>query len=144
MNYTNYETAIVEAYGVHLVGWPEGVDFISPSNIGTVGDIRRLRDALKTRMCSWTTLSPAEVKAHTAELDARWSAGEVVHKPRKKCSDAGVARKRKVLPTSNKNNRKSSKRAKEAPARLREAPKSAEFVESSDEEEEEEEEEEDE
>ncbi|KAG1888969.1 uncharacterized protein F5891DRAFT_965858 [Suillus fuscotomentosus] len=141
MNYTNYETAIVEAYGVRLVGWPEGVDFISPSNIGTVGDIRRLRDALKTRMCSWTTLSPAEVKAHTAELDACRSAGEVVRKPRKKRSDAGVARKRKVPPTSNKNNRKSSKRAKEAPARLREAPKSAEFVESSDEEEEEEEEE---
>lgn len=81
MNYTNYETAIVEAYGVRLIGWPEGVKFISPSNIGTVGDIRKLRDALKTRTCYWYALSPAEVKAHAAELDARRSAGEVVCKP---------------------------------------------------------------
>ncbi|KAG2049247.1 hypothetical protein BDR06DRAFT_866438, partial [Suillus hirtellus] len=90
MNYSNYETAIVETYGVHLVEWPQGVNFTSPSNISTVGDIRRLQDALKAWMCYWTTLSPAEVKAHTAELDAHRSAGEVVHKLQKKCSDAGV------------------------------------------------------
>ncbi|KAG1837872.1 hypothetical protein C8R48DRAFT_622607, partial [Suillus tomentosus] len=84
MNYHNYETAIVETYGVRLVGWPHGVNFISPSNIGTVGDIRKLRDALKARTCYWTVLSPAEIKAHTAELEARCSAGDVVRKPRKK------------------------------------------------------------
>ncbi|KAG1797353.1 uncharacterized protein HD556DRAFT_1233386 [Suillus plorans] len=135
MNYSNYETAIVETYGVRLVGWPQGVNFTSPSNIGTVGDIRRLRDALKARMCYWTTLSPAEVKAHTAELDARRSAGEVVRKLRKKRSDAGVARKRKVPPTTNKENARSSKRTKVTSAQLRDAPKSAEFVESSNEDE---------
>lgn len=136
MNYSNYETAIVETYGVRLVGWPQGVNFTSPSNIGTVGDIRRLRDALKARMCYWTTLSPVEVKAHTAELDARRSAGEVVCKLRKKCSDAGVARKRKVLPTTNKENARSSKRTKVTSAQLRDAPKSAEFIVSSNEEDE--------
>ncbi|KAG1794245.1 uncharacterized protein HD556DRAFT_1236986 [Suillus plorans] len=104
MNYTNYETAIVEAYGVRLIGWPAGVSFINPSNIGTVGDIHKLRDALKTRTCFWSALSSAEVKAHTAELDVRWLAGEVICEPQKKCSDAGVARKRKVPPRSNKNN----------------------------------------
>ncbi|KAG1786352.1 uncharacterized protein HD556DRAFT_1248400 [Suillus plorans] len=135
MNYSNYETAIVETYGVRLVGWPQGVNFTSPSNIGTVGDIRRLRDALKARMCYWTTLSPAEVKAHTAELDARRSAGEVVRKLRKKRSDAGVARKRKVPPTTNKENARSLKRTKVTSAQLRDAPKSAEFVESSNEDE---------
>ncbi|KAG1843317.1 hypothetical protein F4604DRAFT_1938263 [Suillus subluteus] len=81
MNYSNYEMSIVETYGVHLVGWPDGVKFISPSNIGTIGDIHKLWDALKACTCYWTTLSPAEVKAHASELATRRSAGEVVQKP---------------------------------------------------------------
>ncbi|KAG1899792.1 uncharacterized protein F5891DRAFT_1128793 [Suillus fuscotomentosus] len=81
MNYHNYETAIIETYSVCLVGWPHSVNFISPSNIGTA------------RTCYWTVLSLAEIKAHTAELEARCSAGDVVRKPRKKRSDAGVPRK---------------------------------------------------
>lgn len=136
MNYHNYETAIVETYGVRLVGWPHGVNFISPSNIGTVGDIRKLRDALKARTCYWTVLSPAEIKAHTAELEARCSAGDVVRKPRKKRSDAGVPRKRKAATSTgpSKENQRTLKRAKRNSAQLPRGPKSAEFVQSSDEE----------
>ncbi|KAG2064189.1 hypothetical protein BDR04DRAFT_1235238 [Suillus decipiens] len=119
MNYNNYNTAIIETYAVKLVGWPQGVKFISPSNIGTV----------------------AEVKLHTAELDACRSAGQVVRQPRKKRSDAGVARKRKAPPTTgqaHKENRRPSKKVKKnSSAQHREAPKSAEFIESSDEEEDE-------
>ncbi|KAG1743572.1 uncharacterized protein EDB91DRAFT_1247071 [Suillus paluster] len=81
MNYNNYKTSVIETYGVHLVGWPHGVKFTSPSNIGTVGDICKLRDALKACTCYWTILSPAEVKAHASELDTQRSAGEVVWKP---------------------------------------------------------------
>ncbi|KAG2108082.1 hypothetical protein DEU56DRAFT_843820 [Suillus clintonianus] len=138
MNYHNYETSVIETYGVRLVGWPNGVKFTSPSNIGTVGDIRKLRDALKARTCYWTVLSPAELKAHASELDTR-SAGEVVRKPRKKRSDAGVPRKRKDGSSAgrvNKENIRPSKRAKKNSTQLQEGPKSAEFVESSDEEEE--------
>ncbi|KAG2124202.1 hypothetical protein DEU56DRAFT_744825 [Suillus clintonianus] len=139
MNYHNYETSVIETYGVRLVGWPNGVKFTSPSNIGTVGDIRKLRDALKARTCYWTVLSPAELKAHASELDTRRSAGEVVRKPRKKRSDAGVPRKRKDGSSAgrvNKENIRPSKRAKKNSTQLQEGPKSAEFVESSDEEEE--------
>ncbi|KAG2109481.1 hypothetical protein DEU56DRAFT_750013, partial [Suillus clintonianus] len=139
MNYHNYETSVIETYGVRLVGWPNGVKFTSPSNIGTVGDIRKLRDALKARTCYWTVLSPAELKAHASELDTQRSAGEVVRKPRKKCSDAGVPRKRKDGSSAgrvNKENIRPSKRAKKNSTQLQEGPKSAEFVESSDEEEE--------
>ncbi|KAG1794347.1 uncharacterized protein HD556DRAFT_1236853 [Suillus plorans] len=135
MNYHNYETAIVETYGIRLVGWPHGVNFISPSNIGTVGDIRKLRDALKARTCYWTVLSPAEIKAHTAELEARCSAGDVIRKPRKKRSDAGVPRKRKAATSTgpSKENQWTLKRAKRNSAQLPRGPKSAEFVQSSDE-----------
>ncbi|KAG1862844.1 hypothetical protein DFJ58DRAFT_700378 [Suillus subalutaceus] len=72
MNYNNYETAIIETYAVKLVGWPQGIKFTSPSNIGTVGEIRKLRDALKDQTCYWAALTPAEVKVHSAELDARF------------------------------------------------------------------------
>ncbi|KAG1781344.1 hypothetical protein EV702DRAFT_927859, partial [Suillus placidus] len=81
---------------------PGSIKFINPSNIGTVGDIHKLRDALKARTCYWTALTPAEVKAHTAELDVHRSAGKVVRQPRKRRSDAGGSRKRKALPTSNR------------------------------------------
>ncbi|KAG2140353.1 hypothetical protein BD769DRAFT_1662908 [Suillus cothurnatus] len=141
MNYNNYNTAIIETYAVKLVGWPQGVKFISPSNIRTVGEIRKLRDALKARTCYWAALTPAEVKLHTAELDACRSAGQVVRQPRKKRSDAGVARKCKAPPTTgqaHKENRRPSKKVKKnSSAQHREAPKSAEFIESSDEEEDE-------
>ncbi|KAG1894803.1 uncharacterized protein F5891DRAFT_1151914 [Suillus fuscotomentosus] len=135
MNYHNYETAIVETYGVRLVGWPHGVNFISPSNIGTVGDIRKLRDALKSCICYWTVLSPEEVKSHAAELNTRRLAGEIVRKPRKKRSDSGVPRKRKAPATAGQagqENQRVSKKAKRTAPQLRQAPKSSEVVESSD------------
>ncbi|KAG2342406.1 hypothetical protein BDR05DRAFT_886714 [Suillus weaverae] len=138
MNYNNYETSVIETYGVRLVGWPHGVKFTSPSNIGTVGDIRKLRDALKARTCYWTVLSSAEVQAHVSELNTRRSAGEVVRKPRKKRSDAGLPRKRKdgsSAGRASKENHRPSKKAKKNPAQLQEGPKSAEYVESSGEEE---------
>ncbi|KAG1880786.1 hypothetical protein F4604DRAFT_1578410 [Suillus subluteus] len=133
MNYKNYETAVVETYAVRLIGWPSSVKFISPSNIGIIGEIRKLHDTLKARTCYWVALTPAEVKAHTAELDTRRSAGEVVRQPRKKRSDAGLSRKRKRLPAANKEKNGPSKKAKRNSAGHRDGPKSAEFVESSDE-----------
>ncbi|KAG1871387.1 hypothetical protein F4604DRAFT_1583202 [Suillus subluteus] len=103
MNYKNYETAVVETYAVRLIGWPSSVKFISPSNIGIIGEIRKLRDALKARTCYW------------------------------KRSDAGLSRKRKRLPAANKEKNGPSKKAKRNSAGHRDGPKSAEFVESSDE-----------
>lgn len=135
MNYKNYKTAVIETYAVQLIGWPSSIDFISPSNIGIIGDIRKLRDALKARTCYWALLTPAEVKAHTAELDTRRSAGEVVRQPRKKRSDAGLSRKRKPLPSAKKDNGRPPKKAKRNSTGHHDGPKSAEFVESSDEEE---------
>lgn len=136
MNYSNYETAVVETYAVRLIGWLASIKFINPSNIGTVGDIRKLRDALKARTCYWTALMPVEVKAHTAELDVRRSAGEVVRKPRKKRSDAGGSCKRKALPAAHRENKRPFKKARKMAASSSEAPKSVEFIVSSGEEEE--------
>ncbi|KAG1796179.1 uncharacterized protein BJ212DRAFT_1215182, partial [Suillus subaureus] len=84
MNYKNYKTAVSETYAVQLIGWPSSIDFISPSNIRIIDEIRKLCDALKARTCYWALLTPAKIKAHTAELDTHHSAGEVVQQPHKK------------------------------------------------------------
>ncbi|KAI6006015.1 hypothetical protein EDD15DRAFT_2154572 [Pisolithus albus] len=130
MNYSNYNTAIVETYGVKLLGWPTGVPFVNPSSIGTVSEIRcRLRDSLKSGECRWKKLSKAERNAFSSELEARRASGEVVKKPRKKRSDAGVPRKRKnVLGGNPSKEGPSSKRARRDTGRKRVVPKSTELV----------------
>ncbi|KAI6019243.1 hypothetical protein BKA83DRAFT_79241, partial [Pisolithus microcarpus] len=95
MNYHNYKTAIVETYGVRLVGWPEGVKFANPSVIGTVVEARKLRDALHSGSCFWKKLSKNELDLFVTELNSRRVASDTVQKPRKKRSDAGITRKRK-------------------------------------------------
>jgi hypothetical protein len=67
MNYINYETAIVERFKVKLVGWTYH-QIVSPSEIGTVDEIRTLRDALKTGACKWIRLSKRELAAHVKEM----------------------------------------------------------------------------
>ncbi|KAI5986550.1 hypothetical protein EDC04DRAFT_2615049 [Pisolithus marmoratus] len=85
MNYHNYETAIVETYGVCLVGWPEGVKF---TNLGC---------------CFWKKLSKNELEHFITKLNTCCVAGETVQKPRKKQSDAGMSQKCKA-PTCGKEN----------------------------------------
>ncbi|KAI6010382.1 hypothetical protein BKA83DRAFT_4068639 [Pisolithus microcarpus] len=91
----NYNTAIVEMYGVKLLGWPTGVPFVNPSSIGTVSEIRKLCNSLKSGECRWKKLSKAQRNAFSSKLEAHRASGEVVKKPRKKHSDAGVPCKRK-------------------------------------------------
>ena len=75
MNYNNYESSIVELHSVKVVGWPKNVKFINPSGIGTVGEIRKLRDALKASECHWVKLTRAEIAAHTQQLTERRQQG---------------------------------------------------------------------
>lgn len=102
MNYLNYETAIVEKYHVTLVGWPSTLPFANPSNIGTVGDIRTLRDALKVGECKWTVQTKRQQAAHAETLKSKRAAGEVVGKKRKIRSDKG--KKRKAVVEGNNDN----------------------------------------
>ena len=124
MNYRNYETSIIRAWGVKLMGWPDGIAFVNPSHLGTVADLRRIRDALRDKSCHWKALTAIESKAHEVELQARAAAGEAIQVPHKKRSDFG--RKRKTIPgegSTAADQERPAKRAKKAPA-----PKSAEYV----------------
>ncbi|KIK10579.1 hypothetical protein PISMIDRAFT_20261 [Pisolithus microcarpus 441] len=131
MNYHNYETAIVEMYGVRLVGWPEGVKFANPSVISTVVEARKLRDALRSGSCFWKRLSKNELDLFVTELNSRRVAGDTVRKPRKKRSDAGITRKRKA-PIGSKENVQARKKAHSS--HRCNLPKSIEFISTSDEE----------
>jgi hypothetical protein len=94
MNYANYEVSIVQAYNVKLIGWPLDGDVVSPAQITNTTDMRKLRNALKSGECRWKQLTTAEVQAYADEIEARRAKGEVIGKPRKQRSDAGVKRKR--------------------------------------------------
>jgi hypothetical protein len=100
MNYMNYETAVVERYSTKLVGWTyptlASPTLVSPSEIGTMEAIRKLRDALKCGSCKWVRLSKPELKDHVAAVDERKGNGEAVGKKQKERSDKGKSRKRKA------------------------------------------------
>jgi len=110
MNYVNYEKAIMLLHGVKIVGWPLEA-FISPSEITNIVDMRKLRDAWKSGACKWVRLTQAELDTYAVSLDERQKNGEVVGKPRKKRSDAGVLRGKRKR-DDKENSGPSSKRLK--------------------------------
>ncbi|KAI6094693.1 hypothetical protein F5141DRAFT_1069206 [Pisolithus sp. B1] len=78
MNYHSYETAIIETYGVCLVGWPEDVRFTNPLAIGTVAEAWKLRDVLHSRTCFWKKLSKSELDIFATELNAHCVASKTI------------------------------------------------------------------
>ncbi|KAJ6493119.1 hypothetical protein C8R45DRAFT_1095636 [Mycena sanguinolenta] len=60
MNYERYIKVVVLGYGVIIVGWPESIDFTSPTNISSVDNMRKLRDSWKDSRCRWKVLTESE------------------------------------------------------------------------------------
>jgi hypothetical protein len=52
MNYANYEKAIVLLHGVKVIGWPLE-EFVGPSDITNITDMRKLHDTWKMGACKW-------------------------------------------------------------------------------------------
>lgn len=103
MNYANYDERILIPYKIKLMGHPFGIK--NPSDITIVTDLCTLRTALKAGDCKWVRLTQAEVDAHAKDIDARRGEGEVVGKPRKKRSDAGVPRGSRKRPHTDENDK---------------------------------------
>ncbi|KAF8515260.1 hypothetical protein BU17DRAFT_51912, partial [Hysterangium stoloniferum] len=95
MNYTNYETTIVQAHGVILIGFPLN-QFVNPSEVTNITDMRQLHNALRSGECKWIQLSQQELDIHAEGCKPRHKDGEVVGKPRKKRCDAGSEWKMKT------------------------------------------------
>ncbi|KAF8507902.1 hypothetical protein BU17DRAFT_71015 [Hysterangium stoloniferum] len=91
MNYTNYETTIVQAHGVKLIGFSLN-QFVNPSEVTNITDMQQLHNALRSGECKWIRLLQPELDIHAEGCKACHKDGEVVGKPRKKRCDAGVLR----------------------------------------------------
>ena len=80
---------IVSELKVKLISWTKGVPFANPSAIGTVSDLRKLRDDLKSGKCHWVKLTQSQLSKHNALLDTHWEEGETVGRAKKTRSDKG-------------------------------------------------------
>lgn len=89
MNYSNYDTQVIQRLGVKLVGWTYH-EVVSPYEIHTIDDLRTLHNALVCGACFWLRLSKRELAAHKTDIEQREAAGETVTKKRKERSDKGV------------------------------------------------------
>lgn len=92
MCYVKYERDIVTKHKVELVGWPASIKFANPSEIGTVEDIRNLRQVLKVGECKWIVQTRGQQAAYAVMLERKLAAGELVVRKRKQRSDKGKQR----------------------------------------------------
>ncbi|PBK85154.1 hypothetical protein ARMGADRAFT_893950, partial [Armillaria gallica] len=51
MNYEAYNTAIKAQHHIQIIGWPEDMEFKSPSNIEPTEDLHMLRNVLRSGAC---------------------------------------------------------------------------------------------
>jgi hypothetical protein len=93
MNYVNYDKQVVQKRHVKLTGWPNGINFIPPSNMMCIDDVRSLLHALRTKKCQWVRLSTSEAIEHMEDIERRRVAGEEVGRKRKERSDKGKKRR---------------------------------------------------
>jgi hypothetical protein len=75
MNYTNFDTSIVQVYKCKIIGWVG--KFANPSEIGSIEQLRTLCDAWASGSAQWIRLSLTQVKAHMAEVDEQIERGDV-------------------------------------------------------------------
>ncbi|KAG7095598.1 hypothetical protein E1B28_006328 [Marasmius oreades] len=92
MNWVNYDAAIVVKLRCRMVGWPEGVDFSSPSAMTNCEHLMQLLDALKSGVCYWHCMSTKQVHAHKDWLEKEQKAGRKEPKKRAPRADKGKTR----------------------------------------------------
>ncbi|KAF7979792.1 hypothetical protein HWV62_40838 [Athelia sp. TMB] len=116
MSYKNFQVDIVEKFYIKIIGWPEGIPFIKPADIGNIEHLRKLIKAFKTGDAYWRPLNKGEKKKTDDGAKARREAGIPAKDTRKRRSDYGGTHnkpdKRKAADTSNKENGPTPKRAR--------------------------------
>ena len=83
MNYTNYETKIVEELGVALIGWPGDGKVENPGNLSLDTGLA-LRSALGNKECRWIILTSEQQEAWKRQNAQRERDGETVYGPPRK------------------------------------------------------------
>ncbi|KAJ3832224.1 hypothetical protein F5878DRAFT_666772 [Lentinula raphanica] len=116
MEYDHYEYLIVYEYGVQLMGWPSGVEVVSPHKL-TAPDAIKVYQAVESRTCQWRKVDGVQLHQIKKSIDARIKFKELVlperHQQGKKRSapnqGGGRATKRKRLSTASGDRSKKSK-----------------------------------
>ncbi|KAF7371985.1 hypothetical protein MVEN_00056500 [Mycena venus] len=75
MSYTNFNTDIKLAWKVKLVGWPDDIPFVKPSDLGS-------SDRVRSSQIHWVYLELDEIAELEADIERRRAAG-TLHKARK-------------------------------------------------------------
>jgi hypothetical protein len=89
MNYRNYESKIVEKYGVTLDGWPSGIPQVcNPSMVRGRVLLERLLHSLESGQCQWVVLTDDELEARKKDKQAHFECGEEVYKPHRSTTRA--------------------------------------------------------
>ena len=113
MNYINYETAIMCDLKIHIVGWPNDIEFKNPSQITCITYLRKLCDAWKWGDARWEKMMKANVIKLEADLEARKKSTRMEKaKPRAKHSDVGKKHSRKDGYEADKENERPRKKSK--------------------------------
>ena len=94
MQYINYETDIVQKYGVILEGWTHPT-WANPSELSTsVPPLQTLVLAIKNGTCKFRTLTKPELEQRQVEYAEKVASGEIAVKKKRTRSDKGTKRKR--------------------------------------------------
>jgi hypothetical protein len=91
MNYINYESSIVEKFGVTLHGWPVKGKVRNPGELGP-DEALALRNALERKECKWVILTEEEQEARKIQNAQREKDGEQIYVPQKKRTKKSTAK----------------------------------------------------
>ncbi|KAF7359987.1 hypothetical protein MVEN_00725700 [Mycena venus] len=92
MSYTNFDTDIKLAWKVKLVGWPDDIPFVKPSDLGSSDRVRRICSMVRSSQIHWVYLELDEIAELEADIERRRAAG-TLHKARKPRADKGKKHK---------------------------------------------------
>ncbi|KAJ7830575.1 hypothetical protein B0H14DRAFT_3464721 [Mycena olivaceomarginata] len=92
MSYTNFDTLIKLAWKVKLVGWPDDIPFVKPSDLGSSDRVRRICSMVRSSQIHWVYLKLDEITELEADIERRRVAG-TLHKVRKQRADKGKKHK---------------------------------------------------
>ncbi|KAJ7321635.1 hypothetical protein DFH08DRAFT_970000 [Mycena albidolilacea] len=92
MSYTNFDTLIKLAWKVKLVGWPDDIPFVKPSDLGSSNRVRRICSMVRSSQIHWVYLKLDEITELEADIERRHAAG-TLHKVRKPRADKGKKHK---------------------------------------------------
>jgi hypothetical protein len=88
MSYANFDTDIKMAWKVKLVGWPDDIPFVKPSELGSGDRVRRICSMVRSSQIHWVYLGLDEIAELEADIERRRAAG-TLHKARKPRADKG-------------------------------------------------------